>query len=145
MKKNIAKLTVPFVFILAVFFAYGGCHKSNGGNMGDVVIDAESAFTPIVLSVLAPPVPVKGSDGLYHITYELFLTNSNTFEWEVLSVEVLDGHPDGQVLDTVTGDEVMDKMQLVGTRQPTNSLEPTQSGLVFGLNSNQDQKHYIYQ
>jgi len=131
MKRNIAKLTLPFVLILAVFFTYGGCNESNGGNMGNVVTDAESAFTPIVLSVLAPPVPVKGSDGLYHITYELFLTNSNTFEWEVLSMEVLDGHPDGQVLDTVTGDEVMDKMQLVGTRQPTTSLVPTQSGLVF--------------
>ncbi|MFA9409176.1 MAG: hypothetical protein ACERKJ_10160, partial [Candidatus Dadabacteria bacterium] len=118
MKRNIAKLTLPFVLILAVFFTYGGCNESNGGNMGNVVTDAESAFTPIVLSVLAPPVPVKGSDGLYHITYELFLTNSNTFEWEVLSIEVLDGHPDGQVLDMVTGDEVMDKMQLVGTRQP---------------------------
>ncbi len=131
MKRNIAKLTLPFVLILAVFFTYGGCNESNGGNMGNVVTDAESAFTPIVLSVLAPPVPVKGSDGLYHITYELFLTNSNTFEWEVLSIEVLDGHPDGQVLDMVTGDEVMDKMQLVGTRQPTTSLVPTQSGLVF--------------
>jgi len=131
MKKNIVKLTMPFVFILAVFLSYAGCNESNGSNMGNVVSDTDSAFTPIVLSVLAPPVPVKGSDGLYHLTYELSLSNANTFEWEVLSIEVLDGHPDGQVLDTVTGEEVMNKMQLIGTREPTTSLVPTQSGLLF--------------
>ncbi len=130
-KMNIVKLTMLFVLMLAVVFSYGGCHNSNGNNMGNVVSDTDNAFTPIVLSVLAPPVPVKGSDGLYHITYELFLSNSNTFDWEVLSIEVLDGHPQGQVLDTVTGDEVLNKMQLIGTRVPTTSLEPTQSGLVF--------------
>ncbi len=78
-----------------------------------------------------PPSSVKGSDNKYHITYELSLSNANTFDWEVLSIEVLDGHPEGQVLHTIKADEVIDKMQLIGTRQPTNSLIPTQSGLVL--------------
>jgi len=138
MKINLVKLMSPLVLMLAVTFSFSSCTKNNIGNMGNVKSDSksafspeENAFTPIVLSVLALPVPVKGSDGLYHITYELFLSNSNTFEWEVLSIEVLDGHPNGKVLDTVTGEEVFNKMQFIGTRQPTTSLEPTQSGLVF--------------
>ena len=132
MKGNIKGLTVLLFCVFAVFLSYGGCNESNGSNISDNVIEAgENAFTPVVLSVQAPPIPVEGSDGLYHFVYELFLTNSNTFEWQVLSVEVLDGDADGQVLDMVTGEEVMDKMQQVGTRQPVDSLIPSQSGLIF--------------
>ncbi len=143
MKRNIVKLTGSLVLVLALAFSITGCNKTAGSNMADVTsdtkkastsdgsFDTENALTPIVMSVLAPPVPVKGSDGRYHITYELFLTNSNTFEWKVLSIDVLDGSQEGKALATISGDEVVNKMQLVGTRQRTTSLEPTQSGLVF--------------
>ena len=130
------------ILVLVLVFSIG-CQKTTNSSNGDLTpttkstaassanFDTENAFTPIVMSVLAPPVPVLGSDGRYHITYELFLTNSNTFDWEVLSIEVLDGGRDGVVLTTVSGAEVKNDMRLVGTRQPTASLEPTQSGLVF--------------
>jgi hypothetical protein len=131
MIKNTSKYFLPLVLILAVFFTYGGCNDSNGSNMGNINSDTENVFTPVVASVLAPPVPVKGSDGKFHIIYELNLTNSNTFDWEVVSIEVLDGHPDGQVLKVISGDEVKDKMQLLGTRTPTNTLLPSQSALVY--------------
>lgn len=131
MTKYISMIALPLVLILAAFFTYGGCHNSNGNNMGGNDSDTGNVFTPVVSTVLAPPVPVLGSDGKYHITYELFLTNSNVFEWEILSIEVFKGSPQGEILDVVSGDEVLDKMQLVGTRQPTTSLQATQSGLVF--------------
>ena len=130
------RIIVPLLLIL---FISVGCHKNTTTNKADkkstpfdaAYFQTENAFTPIATSVLAPPVPVKGSDGRYHITYELFLTNSNAFEWEVLSIEALDGNPNGRVLYSVEGEEVVNNMQLAGTRQPTNSLEPAQSGLVF--------------
>lgn len=140
MHTNFIKIIALLVLVLTFSI---GCHKNTTTNSSDLQtdiktavidtanFDTENALTPIVTSVLAPPVPVLGSDGRYHLTYELFLSNSNTFEWEVLSIEVLDGGPDGKVLDTISGDEVMNKMQLVGTRERTTSLEPTQSGLVF--------------
>jgi len=131
MSKYISMVAIPLVLVLAAFLAYRGCHNSNSNNMGNIITDTDNAFTPLVFSVLAPPVPVKGSDGNYHITYELSLSNANTFDWEILAIEVLDSHPDGQVLHSITEEEVMNKMQLIGTRQPTNSLIPTQSGLVF--------------
>ena len=131
MNSHLNKISLCAVFVLMVLISYGGCHNSNGGNMGNIVSDTDNVFTPVVSSELAPPVPVKGSDGQYHITYELNLTNSNNFDWEVVSIEVLDGHPDGQILEVVTGEEVMDKMQLLGTREPTNTLIPTQSALAY--------------
>jgi hypothetical protein len=33
--------------------------------------------TPLLMRVLDPPQPVKGSDGKYHVVYELVLTNSS--------------------------------------------------------------------
>lgn len=131
MNSRLSKFSLCTVLLLAVLISYGGCHNSNGNNMGNIISDTDNAFTPVVFSVLAPPVPVKGSDGKYHITYELSLSNANTFDWEILFIEVLDGNPEGRVIHTITAEEVMDKMQLIGIRQPTNSLIPTQSGLVF--------------
>lgn len=129
MKRFIKVLTLLVAFIPVVLMSYGGCNESRGGD--GVIAGGENAFSPVVLSVLAPPIPVKGSDGLYHLVYELFLTNSNFVEWEVLKVEMLNGGPDGEVLHTITPEEIQDKMNLSGTRQPTNSLVPAQSGLVF--------------
>lgn len=141
MKADLIKIIAPLVLVLA--FSITGCSKTTNSDMGDVAsetknasmsdtsFDTENAFTPIVMSVLAPPVPVKGSDEQYHITYELNLTNSNTFDWEIVSIEVLDGHPDGEVLKVIKGEEVMDKIQLLGTREFTNTLIPTQSALAY--------------
>ncbi|MEM7008480.1 MAG: M23 family metallopeptidase [Thermodesulfobacteriota bacterium] len=141
---NINKLSYYglFVMLLAVTLSYA-CSKETPTNMADAAATIksdsanhtqttdENAFTPIVMSVLAPPVPVLGSDGKYHLSYELFLTNASTFDWQVVSIEVLDGAAVDTVLDTVSGEQVTNDMQQVGTRQPVNMLDPTQSGLVF--------------
>lgn len=123
---------ITFCTLLAMaFFNIAGCNESNGSGGGINGGEDSNEFTPVVLSVLAPPVPVKGSDGLYHFVYELVLTNSNTLPWQVLSVEVLDGSSEGEVIHSFSGEDIPEKMQQVGTRIPVNTLEPTQSGLVF--------------
>ncbi len=138
MKINFMRSTLLLIIIAIVCFlplgtknALGVTEDGNSNSTQQPAFGEMDVFTPIVFSVLAPPVPVKGSDGLYYIVYELFVTNSNRFEWEVLSVEVLDGDASGRVLQTVSGEEVKNKMRFVGTRQPTDSLEPAQSGLIF--------------
>ena len=138
MRINLIRLKLPLILLALVFLIQLSARHSLGVNEnGNVdtkvqpVFGEVDAFTPVVFSVLAPPVPVKGSDGLYHIVYEIFLTNSSRFDWEVLSLEVLDGGADGRVLYTVSGQEITNKMRLVGTRQPTDTLEPAQSGLLF--------------
>lgn len=59
------------------------------------------------------------------------MTNSNRFDWTVLKLETLKGYTDGPVLYSVSGDDIDKKMRLIGTRQPTDSLEPAQSGIMF--------------
>ena len=122
---------ISFVVILALItFASLGYSEDNKVNKPPKFGEVDT-FTPIIFSVLAPPVPVQGSDGKFHIVYELVLTNSSRFDWKVLKVEALAGNTDGPVVYSVSGDEVIKKMRLIGTRQPTDSLEPAQSGIMF--------------
>jgi hypothetical protein len=125
-------LLIPLILLFGVSIPLFGCSDSEGGTAReDVLAGDNNTFTPVVISVLAPPVPVKGSDGRFHLVYELLVTNSNNFDWQVLSVEVLDGNGTGNVLTSFSGEEVKDKMQLVGTREPVDALEPAQTALIF--------------
>jgi hypothetical protein len=91
----------------------------------------DNEFTPLVMSVLSTPIPVKGSDGRFHLVYELLVTNAYKLDFEVVSVEVLDGDRDEKVLTSFSGQEVSNIMQLVGTRAAINSLKPGQAGVIF--------------
>jgi hypothetical protein len=91
----------------------------------------DNEFTPLVMSVLSTPIPVKGSDGRFHLVYELLVTNAYKLDFEVVSVEVLDGDRDEKVLTSFSGQEVSKMMQLVGTRAAINSLKPGQAGVIF--------------
>lgn len=75
-----------------------------------------NAFTPVVASVLAAPVPVRGSDGRYHFVYELMISNSNNFEWELQSVEVFAGGKSEKPLHRVAAESVSANTQFLGTR-----------------------------
>ena len=46
-------------------------------------------------------------------------------------MEALEGGANGEVLYSISGDEVKDKMRLIGTREPVDTLEPAMSGLIF--------------
>jgi hypothetical protein len=52
---------------------------------------AQDAFSPLVASVLAPPAPVIGTDGLVHMAYELILTNATSQPATLVSVQASDG------------------------------------------------------
>jgi hypothetical protein len=91
----------------------------------------DNEFTPLVMSVLDTPIPVKGSDGRLHLVYELLVTNAYKLDFEIVSVEVLDGDQNEKLLTSFSGKEVSNIMQLVGTRAPIDSLQPGQAGIVF--------------
>lgn len=127
MRNNKYRIAVVSLFALVV--ALPACRES-GRASGPVSADI-NAFTPVVVSVLAAPVPVKGSDGRYHFVYELMLTNVNNFDWQLQSVEVLDGGEQGRPLHSLDAEAVSGHTQLLGTRAQVHSLKPAQSALVF--------------
>jgi hypothetical protein len=101
------------------------------GTSAQTSAQEDTHYTPIVMSVLAAPNPVRGSDDAFHLVYELQVTNASGVPWRIDTVEVLDTENDDRVLASFSGDDVLNQMVLLSDRSPTNTLEPGQAGLIF--------------
>ena len=69
--------------------------------------------TPLLMRVLDPPQPVKGTDGKYHLVYELVLTNSSPGTAKVESIKTIDPKT-GKVVDSLAGANVAARTVLLG-------------------------------
>jgi hypothetical protein len=86
------------------------------------------AFTPIVGSVLAPPMPVAATDGKTHLAYELVLTNASPQDVTLTSVTAV---ADGDRLLTLPGDGLAHWTRVLGNATPTTTLRSAQTALVW--------------
>lgn len=130
MRLNIIGLIIFSVLITGAVFHIGGCHNSNGSG-GGMPEDVQNEFTPIVSSFVTIPRPVLGSDGRYHMTYELQLTNANTFTWLINSLEVLNADDHNQVFVKFSGDTVAPNNQITPGRIPSDTLERSETSLFY--------------
>jgi hypothetical protein len=90
----------------------------------------EEVLTPLVAEALAPPRPVLGADGQFHLAYELLVTNPSTSALTLTKVEVLDGEDASEVLGVIEGDDLDTAVQpLAGQTDPT--LSPAEVTRVF--------------
>src|SRR6058998_2748880 len=65
-------------------------------------------FTPVVVSPLAPETaPVLGTDGKYHVVYELMLVNAKAPTATLQGLAVLDARDPSRVLATFKGEDVV--------------------------------------
>ncbi len=106
--------------ICRIFFAYllFPCVMFSGrGALGHC--EATQQMTPLLLEVHDVPVPFRGSDGLIHMVYELWLTNVSSGEARVEGVEV---SGDGGVLQTLDGAAVAKRLQPAGLRESSGVL-----------------------
>ena len=69
--------------------------------------------TPLLMRVLDPPEPVKGTDGKYHLVYELVLTNSSPGTATVDSIKTIDAKS-GEVVDSLAHADVAARTLLLG-------------------------------
>ena len=88
--------------------------------------------TPLLMRVLDAPEPVKGSDGKYHLVYELVLTNSSpgtaTVEW----VKTID-EKSGEVVGNLSGADLSARMVQLGdvSGATIDKIESGQVALIF--------------
>ena len=86
-------------------------------------------ITPVLVSVVAAPVPVPTTDGKRHLAYELQLTNALGGKVTLTSLSVRAG---GRDLLVLTGDRLAYWMRALGaTQTPTTTLGPGQAGIVW--------------
>ena len=88
-------------------------------------------FSPVVQTTLGKPWPVKGSDGRYHVVYEVQLVNASSLAWNVTRVSIVDGADNRSVQARWSGRRVGDVLVDIATRQPRTRLEPGQAALLF--------------
>ena len=93
-------------------------------------ITAEQQYTPVLASVLARPMPVKLTDGLVYLIYELRLTNATDVEMMVETVEVRDPQRANALIATLSV-EITPTLFLPGVITPTAKLAPAQTGILL--------------
>src|SRR5918998_3915037 len=88
--------------------------------------------TPLLMRVLDPPQPVKGTDGKYHLVYELVLTNSSPGTAKVESIQTMDAKS-GEVVDSLAGANVAARTVLLGdiSGQTADKIGSGRVALVF--------------
>jgi hypothetical protein len=91
----------------------------------------EAKQTPLLMRVLDPPQPVKGSDGNYHLVYELVLTNTSPGTATVESVKTIDSKS-GEVVDTLAGAQVAARTTLLdGSLDPAEQIGSAQGAVLY--------------
>lgn len=111
-----------------------GCGASTGGDSAPAPSASsaitDDALTPLIGSVAFPPVPFSGSDGRTHLVYELSVTNFSSGNTTVDGVAILDADSD-VVVEELDSAQVSQRLQLAGSRDSIDRLEPGRSGTMF--------------
>jgi hypothetical protein len=106
-------------FVVLALVALGASARPAGGTEN---------MTPLLLDVQDPPVPFRGSDGLVHLVYELWMTNFSSADVSMKKVEVLDGEVVLQSLDAAA---IARRLQAAGQRESAGTLARSAQGLLF--------------
>jgi len=90
-------------------------------------------FTPVVVSPLArETAPVLGSNGTYHVVYELMLVNAKAAPATLQGLAVLDARDRSRVLATFKGDDVAGRLRTLLPRPATDgTIEANGARLFF--------------
>lgn len=104
------------VALVAVFGAARWDSPARTANHRSCATEQKQAITPVLMRVAHQPIPVKGSDGRYHVVYELQLTNFGNDPASIQQAEVLNADsgnavatlPSSQVADWLQGPGVVD-------------------------------------
>jgi Peptidase family M23 len=101
-------------------------------------VSAEAAatsdvFTPVIASTLSPEAhPILGTDGAYHVVYELQLTNTKLLPATMQKIDVLAGSTGSQVITSFSDADLVKRLRTLAP-QPANdaTIEPNTARLFY--------------
>jgi len=98
----------------------------------DVEVEPQQ-FTPVVASTIgAETAPVRGTDGRYHVVYELQLTNAKSIPATIRRVVVLDEDDTDRVIARIQGRRLVENLRTLAPSPVENAMiEPYGSRLLF--------------
>jgi hypothetical protein len=127
------------VLVLALGGAACGTQADDTAGAGDrdaartiPTVEAQQ-FTPVVASTIGgETAPVRGTDGRYHVVYELQLTNAKAIPATIRRVVVLDQADPDRVIETIKGRNLVENMRTLATTPVEDAtIEPNGSRLLF--------------
>jgi hypothetical protein len=113
--------TVGFIACLLVAFPLGGWSQS------------PDQFTPVVVSPLLPETQrVLGTDGQYHVVYELAFANTRQTPATLMKLEVLDARDPSVPLAAYEGETLLSRLRTLSNTTPeTAALDFNETRLVL--------------
>jgi len=90
-------------------------------------------FTPVIASTLSPEAhPILGTDGAYHVVYELQLTNTKLVPATLTKIEVLAGSTGSQVITSFSGADLTKRLRTLAPQPATDvTIEPNGGRLFY--------------
>ena len=136
--RRAAPVTCMSLALIAVAAISGSAQARTAADPSPGVagIDRAPQFTGLAASFLTHPQPVRGTDGRFHIAYELMLTNAVQIPLDVKRVEVRDGKTH-RVLLSLHGHALSSRMNSIAgattgkTPPDTTLLSPSGSAVVW--------------
>src|SRR5438094_6077887 len=98
----------------AIFF-FATIAAAEAGASGDV-------FTPVIASTLSPEThAVRGTDNVYHIVYELQLTNTRPLPAIIRSIDVLGAPNASKLITSFSGSDIVKRMRTLAPAPATDA------------------------
>ena len=104
------------------------CERVVGPHQRTDSSDATVQLTPLLVRSGPDVVPVKGSDGKYHLLWEVPLQNATTLQLTVTGVEI---QGDGSTLHSLDETEIAKSVEVIGTRRASAVIGPGQGAFIF--------------
>jgi murein DD-endopeptidase MepM/ murein hydrolase activator NlpD len=114
-----------FVSICVAVIAFNSA-SARAGASGDV-------FTPVIASTLSSEAyPIRGTDGAYHVVYELQLTNTKLVPATIQKIEVLAGSTGSQIITSFSDAELVKRLRTLAPQPATDAtIEPNGARLFY--------------
>ena len=114
-----------FAFFCIAVIAFNSA-SAEAGAPGDV-------FTPVIASTLSSEAhPIRGTDGAYHVVYELQLTNTKLLPATLRKIDVLADSTGSQVITSFSDAELVKRLRTLAPQPATNAtIEPNAARLFY--------------
>jgi len=93
---------------------------------GPAGVTVADAFTAVLVQVANPPTfPVAGTDGRFHVAYNVLLVNASRVPASIDKLEIVDAADTGKVIATFTGQQLVDPACTFGDCNRQRALPST--------------------
>jgi len=90
-------------------------------------------FTPVIASTLSPEAhPIRGTDGVYHVVYELQLTNTRSLPATIRSIDVLAGASGSEIITSFSGADLQKRLRTLAPEPAKDAMiDSNEARLVY--------------